>query len=450
MNTNRTSDVASQGEGKNGGALPTSVHLLRLVVGGASICIFAALASTASTACITTSSCDSFCDGGESGGGAVGDSIECCFVVNFEESAAVLGDGVEPGQTAYFCAGPPNECFNHAESHDADDLAMMCDGKDPVGNVVLPNGHLFNIFTGDNIDGMLATQANLVTSFSAVGSAGPTDFQCKRLDSNVCAPFDVQPFPMMYIEPPGYTAFFSDRDGSLDLDVAGYTIGAEYYLQIGFALTNCESGGVDGGTCDLEISSFDVAIHNVTMSEGELDYQVDATLQLVRPAVASVTFDECVGGVCSGEFEFSVAEGNPIDFGLVWTQVDLNYPYSTSVAALLLSNAGDALGGVEAVYGTIAMDPLAQSGSLLMDGYGEDSWGGEFASATFGVFGFVEAMSEDVGNCCETHSPSGCSAEYVKACVCVADPACCSQSYGAEWNSACVAAVETYNCGVCS
>ncbi|MBK8238863.1 MAG: hypothetical protein IPK74_25345 [Deltaproteobacteria bacterium] len=123
---------------------------------------------------------------------------------------------------------------------------------------------------------------------------------------------------------PGYGAFFSDRDGSMDIEVAGAELTAEYELAMHFALTSCDGGGIDGGTCLLVATAFDMSLHDIDLSGGALSYQVDADLRLSQSAVAEVTFDECGISQCTGNFEFSAAEANALRLDLEWTQVNLS------------------------------------------------------------------------------------------------------------------------------
>jgi hypothetical protein len=56
-------------------------------------------------------------------------------------------------------------------------------------------------------------------------------------------------------------------------------------------------------------------------------------------------------------------------------------------------------------------------GIIQLFGSGEDSFGGDFATADFDMYGFVETIDTERGDCCETHETGGCSNDDIKACV---------------------------------
>lgn len=194
----------------------------------------------------------------------------------------------------------------------------------------------------------------------------------------------------------------------------------------------------------LVMSGFDMTLHDIDVSGGVVDYEVNASLSLNQTAVAEVFFDACGVSTCEGSFELSVAEQNSIGVNLEWTQVN---PTTMSVGhgALHLANDGVALGGVDELYGYIALDLQGAGGIIQLFGSGADSFGGDLATADFDMYGFVAMVDTNPGDCCATHGTGGCSNEYIKACVATRIPSC----YTTEWGSQCVTAVELYNCGEC-
>lgn len=264
------------------------------------------------------------------------------------------------------------------------------------------------------------------------------------ISENTCNPVDPVPFGEGIDVPPGYGGFFKANDGSMDIEIAGASVTAEYDLATHFALSDCQSGGIDGGTCTLVMSAFDMNLHDIDMSGGSYDYNVTASLSLSANAVAEVFFDECGVSTCEGNFEFSVAEENPLGLDLAWTQVNVANS-STGHGEVHLGNDGESLGGVDTVYGFIQLDLAGSSGVIVMNGYGEDSLGGDFATAEFGLYGWVETIDTEPADCCDTHLTGGCENPYVKVCVAVREPSCVLS----EWDASCVTGVDSYGCAVC-
>lgn len=262
-------------------------------------------------------------------------------------------------------------------------------------------------------------------------------------DDNICLPAPLVDYPLL-AAPATHEAFLPSLSGDVEIEVSGATFDVDYNLSLAFALDDCQSGGVDGGTCELVISRLQAEIHSITMSGGLMHFDVDASLRMPDVAVASVFFDECSMGACVGDFEFSQAESNPLSLYLSWTQVNSANSNSAS-AGMRISNDGTTLGGGYPVYGTISVDPTASSGTIILSGSADDTLGGESATVDFTLFGYVETLDVDPGDCCETHLTGGCSNHYIKACVATRIPTC----YTTEWDQTCVENVETLRCGTC-
>lgn len=421
-------------------------------------------------------------DGGESSPdmSEPGRQVTCCYLAYFgDELPTTEGCDRENDCIPYVvCTDYEPECLNTADYEtDPQSLYLFCNAKcdegyfstgtlerptswryyDPETCELLPNNgaepadiinELWNgcdatPAVGEGVDDTAAdppSQDNACPPSHLYAEDHPLEPYC-TVDDSYEPPGE---YPSGDIVPPTHSAFFSDRDADVDIEVAGYSISVEYELQLRFRLQDCQGGGVDGGSCTLVISQLSMDIHDIAMSEGELDFDITANMRLREDAVAEIFFNECVGNACSGDFEFSTGEGNPVDFDLVWTQVDNSTP-NTAIGAIRLSNDGVSLGGVDALYGTLEVDPLAQGGYLVLTGSGEDALGGDLASVEFTTVGFATLIDNDPGDCCETHMTGGCSNEYVKVCVATREPACNLT----EWDASCVTGVEQYHCGAC-
>jgi hypothetical protein len=367
-----------------------------------------------------------------------GHRVNCCYSGGFDVQTA--------STTVPFCLVGILPCIAEGEYASDEDLIDFCETKCmpswSVSTVPSPAGQYYEVIEDE---------------FHPIGGVGGTTWldSCIALpiqsslhstiaELNACNPTEPMPFGEGIDVPPSYGGFFSDRDGSMDIDIAGAALTAEYELSMHFALVDCQSGGIDGGSCTLVMSEFDMTLHDIGMSGGDVDYQVTANLSLNQAAVAEAFFDECGVSTCEGSFEFSVAEGNSIGVDLEWTQVNQG-TMSTGQGALYLANDDVALGGVDDLFGFVQLDLQGDGGIIQLFGSGEDSFGGDLATAKFEMLGFVETIDKNPGDCCATHGTGGCSNEYIKACVATRIPSC----YTTEWASQCVTAVERYNCGEC-
>jgi hypothetical protein len=369
-------------------------------------CVAAALASFA---CPTHDGMDSGADGT---GGPVqnphGHFVSCCYAGGFDTlSASTQG---------YFCLGSiPRPCIDEGEYATDEDLVEFCDMKCAppwaASTVVPPPGQYYD----ESFD-LIGGNGGVTWLDSCYALPVASEIHSTIVQPNACTPTDPVPFGEGTDVPPTHVGSFTDRDGSMEIDIVGATLTAKYELSVQFALDDCQSGGIDGGTCTLVMSGFDMTLHDIEMSGGDVDYQVTASLSLNQTAVAEVFFDECGLSTCEGSFELSEAEGNPIGVDLEWTQVDPT-TMSTGHGALYLANDGVALGGVDALYGYIELDRKGRVGIIQLFGSGADSFGGDFAAVDFAMHGFVETIDTERGDCCETRETGGCSNDDIKACV---------------------------------
>lgn len=396
---------------------------------------------TAAAAAAGCPAYDESTDGGaDSSGGPPGTlnghTVRCCYSGYYDAQSQ------SPDQY-YFCLGGIPPCIDEALGTDAATLATFCDQKcNPswdAGTVQPPASTYYDetfsqVFPAPGyLDACVALPAG-------------SQIESSIITPNSCTPQGELPsFGEGADVAPRYGGFFSDRDGTMDVEIAGAQLTSGYELAMHFSLAACSGGGIDGGTCLLAVTGFDLGMHDIDLSGGALDYQVDADLRLSRSAVAEVSFAECSVSECSGEFAFSAAEGNALQFDLEWTQVNLS-TQSTGHGAIHISNEGEGLGGVDIFYGSIHLDPSGEFGTINMLGSGEDSLGGDFASAEFMLWGYVETIDTEPGDCCtESNLPGGCSNKYITACVATHDPAC----YLSAWAESCVAGVEAFGCAAC-
>ena len=350
-------------------------------------------------ACIAAASASFACptqDGMDSGAGDTGNpvqsyhghSVRCCYAGGFDTlSASTQG---------YFCLESiPRPCIDESEYATDEDLVEFCNMKcSPpwtASTVVPPPGQYYD----ENFE-LIGGNGGFTWLDSCYALPIEGEIHSTIAQPNACTPTDPGPFGEGTDVPPTHVGSFSDRDGSMEIDIAGATLTAEYELSLHFALDDCQSGGIDGGTCTLVMSGFDMTLHDIEMSGGDVDYQVTASLSLNRTAIAEVFFDECGISTCEGSFELSVAEGNPIGADLEWTQVNPT-TMSTGHGALYLANDGVAPGGVDALYGFIQLDRKGRAGIMQLFGSGEDSFGGGFATADFDMYGFVETIDTEPG-----------------------------------------------------
>jgi hypothetical protein len=119
------------------------------------------------------------------------------------------------------------------------------------------------------------------------------------------------------------------------------------------------------------------------------DYSVsDVSLELAQPVATVVEFDNCDSSGCSGEFVFSDAQQNSLLTTLRWVQLPSG-GRSASEGALTLGNSAGALGGIEALTGTLTMSRDETSGTIDVKGSGKDSLGGDWARLEFSISGGV-------------------------------------------------------------
>jgi hypothetical protein len=74
----------------------------------------------------------------------------------------------------------------------------------------------------------------------------------------------------------------------------------------------------------------------------------------------------------------------------------------------------------------------------------EDTWDALCAGAAGSECGACGGMM-GTHDCCTAHAGAGCTDATIEACVCAADPFCCST----EWDAMCVSGVGTHGCGTC-
>ena len=189
------------------------------------------------------------------------------------------------------------------------------------------------------------------------------------------------------VEPPSHEGTFTTTgspNNSADVTVNGVTVAVDYDGDYTFALYDCVPAR-NQTICDMELKTM-----NLTLLGNPVfgDYEVDgATLDLAAPESTKATFN-CNSSSCFGTFEFSKKIKNPISLNLSWDQTTTSTG-TIGGGSILLSNGRNGYGGVKKMTGQLDLDASMISGTLRLIGQGSDSFGGDFASATFDVTGPV-------------------------------------------------------------
>lgn len=232
------------------------------------------------------------------------------------------------------------------------------------------------------------------------GPAGDVLWSCSALpsssvvESNSCSPpSEIKSYGENVDVAPEYEATLSSQSGGrarsgsgVDLVVSGAEVHPDSRLKLAFALDSCQRGGLDGGSCRLVLSRLELSSAS-HMQVG--DYSVsDVSLELAQPIATTVHFENCRRTGCSGDFVFSRAHQNPLQTTLRWVQLPSD-GRPPSEGALMLGNSAEALGGIEALTGTLTMNRDETSGTIHVNGLGKDSLGGDWARLEFSISGGV-------------------------------------------------------------
>jgi hypothetical protein len=198
--------------------------------------------------------------------------------------------------------------------------------------------------------------------------------------------------PMVGLVPPTHESTFTSGSAgnTVDITMLGEPFTVAYDLYVQFVVDQCDAAGIDGGTCRVVLSAFDMT----TTSPIQVgDYvAIDGTLDLNARVAATASFGACRHGQCKGTFEMSNRNGNPIGINLFWTQRNTQTS-SIDEGAIHLGNGVGALGGVEALTGELTLDTSGSTGTLRLVGGGADALGGDFATADFDLLGSVAPLT---------------------------------------------------------
>lgn len=204
-------------------------------------------------------------------------------------------------------------------------------------------------------------------------------------DYNDCNPFEPKSYGELFDVPPMFETDFASSSQQNELEV--WITGEEaavgsWTLTMAYSIDMCEPDGSDF-LCRVLISGLELSLGAFSVG----DYRMtDAVLALNQSVAANVVLTPFGPGpgFYTGTFELSETEGNAIGTNLFWTQVNTQ-TLSEDEGALHLTNGPGGLGGVDEILGIIELTP--SGGTLRLIGYGQDAFGGEWASVDFDIRG---------------------------------------------------------------
>lgn len=313
-----------------------------------------------------------------------GHRVVCCFTGTWDsQSTPTTASGCQEHPALQECLDPDQWDQDASGTLSDSELATFClqkcsPGWD-AGTTSSPNWKIYS--------GTKGTWFDSCTPY--VG--GQLPFKTHIDGFNTCNPSEVKTYGEEVDVPPTHEgAFVSGSTGStVDLTMLGEPFSVAYELYVQFVLDQCDASGLDGGTCRIVLSGFDMTTTS-PIQVGEY-WAIDGSLTLNAPVEAWVSFSTCSRGQCTGTFNVSSREGNPIGVNLFWTQRSLETG-SIDEGALHLGNGAGALGGVEALTGELTLDRSGSIGTLRLVGGGEDALGGDFATADFDIVGSVTPL----------------------------------------------------------
>jgi hypothetical protein len=266
---------------------------------------------------------------------------------------------------------------------------QKCDPAWPVDTLNPPPWNYYDPATGNTVAHPDVTDA--FNSCIALPPASSLPSHIEEGDEFRCEPQPVESYGENIEIPPTHVGSFASAGGQseVEIKITGNVMTPAYTLDVHFAITDCDGGGIDGGVCRVVLSAFDF---DITSEFKVGDYEVkDAELSLASSVSAYAFFDPCVEGQCVGTFEFSQAEGNPVGMNLLWSQQHTFLP-SADDAGLYLANDGKGLGGMDELLGELTLAQFGGSGTLELTGTGADALGGDWATVNFALEGDVKAL----------------------------------------------------------
>jgi hypothetical protein len=313
-----------------------------------------------------------------------GDIVECCWMVTYGAPLPCnAGTCASYAEEACLDPGYGTPCVDHqAADADGDGTIGIAELQTACGQVCMDQGY----------DGSLPLDATmLLPRDGAWDVAGAYIWSCSPfgtinssvVSENTCTP------PMFSDPPPFHVPThigLTDRDasaGQVQLNVLGASLRPVFDLAANLALFDCEVGGVDGGSCRLQLEGLSLELAEpVTVGEHSIP---SAELMLAGVVEAEVRFARCSQGTCTGHFQLGEKGGNPVGLGLAWVE---RHEATRSAAThfVPLSNGSAGFGGVSTLDGLVSIDPSSQTGTLILQGSGRDTFGdGAFASALFRI-----------------------------------------------------------------
>jgi hypothetical protein len=314
--------------------------------------------------------------------GLPGDVVQCCWIVTY--GAALPCNAATCytyAEEACLTPGNGTPCVDRqAADIDGDGSLGVNEVQTACGQVCLDQGYDGTQPVGSSnmipADGAWDDPGGFVWNCSAIGT----------VNSNVVE--GEQCTPAMFPDPPPFhvpthigLATRDASDGQVQINVLGTSLRPVFDATTNLALFDCTAGGHDGGSCKLQLEGLSLALAE-PFAVGEHSIP-SAELMLAGVVEAEVRFARCAKGSCTGHFQLSEQGGNPVGLGLAWVEHH-EATRSTTTQFAPLSNGSAGFGGVSVLDGLVSFDPMARSGTLVLQGSGRDTFGdGAFASALF-------------------------------------------------------------------
>jgi hypothetical protein len=313
-----------------------------------------------------------------------GDIVECCWLVTY--GAALPCNAATCYSYAEEACLPPGNgtpCIDQKSADaDGDGMIGIVELQTACGQVCLDQGY----------DGtVMVTSSGLVPTDGAWDDPGGFVWNCSAIGTthssvaaqNACTP-EMFPDPPPFHVPTHIGLVSRDHSaGQVQLNVLGASLLPVFDGTTNLALFDCTAGGIDGGTCTLQLEGLSLSLAE-PVSVGEHTIP-SAELMLAGVVDASVRFARCSRGTCTGHFQLGEKGGNPVGLGLAW--VERHEPTRSTAAHFVpLSNGSAGFGGVSTLDGLVSIDASSQTGTLVLQGSGRDTFGdGAFASALFRI-----------------------------------------------------------------
>lgn len=313
-----------------------------------------------------------------------GDVVECCWLVTYGAALPCnAASCYSYAEEACLPAGYATPCIDRQTADvdgdgaiDLEELQVAC------GQVCLDqdyNGTRLVVSSGlVPTDGAWDDPGGFVWNCSAIGTVNSS-----VIEGQTCTPpMDPDPPPFHVPTHLGLTRS-GDSAGQLQLNILGTTLRPLFDGQTNLALFDCANGGLDGGTCTVQLEGLSLTLAEpVAVDEHTIPR---AELLLAGVVETTVRFARCSQGTCAGHFQLGEPTVSPVGLGLTWVERH-ETTRSHATHYVPLSNGSAGFGGVSSLDGLITLDAAGQTGHLLLQGSGRDTFGdGAFASALFRI-----------------------------------------------------------------